>query len=631
MIKKLWKAATAKKDSHQANASGMETDVMDSKLQKINLRIPQQTLTSLSFAEASEKGISRWLENLPKANIGETARQLYQGLIELNQLKIAPDVRVAMLEKIRQDVHYVCNALAKYYLGQSIVLTDKPRKVANLSQALQNHLANGYKIVVAEEKSIKSRDHSDLMALAIQRALRGLCGPLLRAYQLYCPVSDGIWQEMHQLYQLAAKRQLQQRQVSDPEASDGKSLSVEQAYLTALLMGAARPNQMRQSAMARLFKQLENWSKQARLLPASDNSGLFIINPAKDTPPRYRSLITDEDLSQCLAMDTSVLVDGLKDYMLNGGDGRGSIKVPEGLGIELLQHLSQSWGDLAERTFNRVPGRGKLRVTIGMSGTHFRIAQTSFANFIEADELELNPFSDAARRKKDDGWSGAQMLESDQTVDWVPASTAVEEIDYSAAPGGVDEEDEGDYPIFQLPIVNHSPGGFCLTWPHEVPKQLQAGELLSIQEDSDNTWSLAVVRWIRQVRGGGTQMGIELVAPHCTPCAVKLLPKAGEPSQYLRGLILPEVTAIDRPATLITPRLPFQINNKVMVLSGGHEYRVQLVDRVTSTGSFSQFEYRRLEDEAGQSEKKPTKKAEGGATELSLVSDDDFDSLWKSL
>lgn len=69
------------------------------------------------------------------------------------------------------------------------------------------------------------------------------------------------------------------------------------------------------------------------------------------------------------------------------------------------------------------------------------------------------------------------------------------------------------YPTFTLPIVNHSPGGYCLAWPKEVPGQLQAGEILGLQDSPNQAWSVAVVRWIRQVRGGGTQMGIELVAP----------------------------------------------------------------------------------------------------------------------
>lgn len=592
---------------------------MDNTARTLTLRLPEQTLTSLSFAESSEKGIIDWIAELPKANIGETARQLYHGLTELNQLQIAPDKRLAMLERIRPGVHYVCSALARYYLGQSIVLEDRPRKVANLSQSLQNHLANGYKIVVAQADNIKSRDRGELMTLAIQRAIRALSGPLLRAYQLYCPVSDGTWLEIHQLYLAARTRNLHLDAIKDPESVDGKPLSIERAYLAVLLMGAARPNQIRQSAMAKLFAVLEEWSGMVQLVEPDSPDGLFIINLDMDCPPRYRSLVLDEDLTGSLGLDTRQLVETIKHRLLDNDDAAQRLRVPEGLGVELLQHLSQSWGDLAERTFNRMPGRGELRVTIGMSATHFQIAGQSFSQFMNAEDT--NPFSDAARRAAQEGWSNA--FDGDKDIEWAPD---VEKINYHTTTEPSDEENAENYPVHSLRIVNHSPGGFCLTWPREVPKQLQAGELLGVQERSDQGWSLAVVRWIRQVRGGGTQMGIELIAPHCTPCAIKLLRKAEQPSRYLRALLLPEVTALDRPPTLITPRLPFQVNSRVMLCLGGQEQRALLVDRVMTTGSFSQFTHQ----VTGQIDKAGGK-SETDSTSFAIATDDDFDSLWKSL
>ncbi|MEL0167833.1 MAG: molecular chaperone [Pseudomonadaceae bacterium] len=595
---------------------------MDSTTQKTHLRIPQQTLSNLSFAEGSEKGIAQWLANLPKANIGETARQLYQGLIELNQYNVPADRRMAMLERIRPEVHYVCTALSRYYLGQSIVLEDKPRKVANLSQSLQNHLANGYKIIVAQERSIKSRDHANLMTLAVQRSIRGLCGPLLRAFQLYCPVADGVWLELHQLYQLARKRGLHQTPVADSESADRQALSIEQCYIVALLMGAARPNQMRQSAMGKLFATLEDWSRHTSLVSPDDSKALFIINPDMDCPPRYKSLIRGESLEHSLGLDTRRLVNAIKEFMTAGSAYRGPLHVPNVLGIELLQHVSQSWGDLAERTFNRIPSQGHLRVSIGMSATHYRISGKSFARMIDASDAELNPFSDAAQKAKQGGWTGA--FDGAESVEW--HASGIEQIDYGSSMDEQDDEGDEQYPIHSLPIVNHSPGGFCLTWPKEVPKQLQAGELLGIQEANEQDWSLAVVRWIRQVRGGGTQMGIELIAPHCTPCAAKLIRKTGEPSQYLRALLLPAVTAIDRPATIITPRLPFQVNSKINLLHGGTTERANLNNRVAATGSFSQFEYQLIDQPAQE-------KAHSETNSASLTSgpEDDFDSLWKSL
>ena len=378
---------------------------MDNTTYALNLRVPQQTLDSLSFADSSEKGISQWIAELPKANIGETARQLYHGLIQLNQLRIAPDRRLAMLELIRPQVHYVCAALSRYYLGQSIVLEDRPRKVANLSQSLQNHLATGYKLVVMQEGDMKNRVRVDDLSLAIQRAIRALGGPLLRAYQLYCPVADGIWLEIHQLYQLARRRKVHQVAVADVESQSGRSLSIERTYMAILLLGTARPNQMRQSSMARLAATLEEWSTLASLTEADAPGAMFVINPQMDCPPRYRSLVQEEDLTGSLGLDTRPLVDAIKAYLLDSDSPDNRLKVPEGIGLELLQHVSESWGDLAERTFNRTPGRGELRVTIGMSATHFHIAGTTFSQFIDADDT--NPFSSAAQRARQEGSSAA--------------------------------------------------------------------------------------------------------------------------------------------------------------------------------------------------------------------------------
>ena len=121
-------------------------------------------------------------------------------------------------------------------------------------------------------------------------------------------------------------------------------------------------------------------------------------------------------------------------------------------------------------------------------------------------------------------------------------------------------------------------------------------------------------------------MGIELIAPQAQPCAVQLLRKAEQPSQYLRALLLPEIAVISQPASLITARLPFQEGNKVHINSGGEERRALLTRRKTSTGSFNQFEYRLLDQPARENTTPVT-----GSSGLTVGTPEDFDSLWKSL
>jgi hypothetical protein len=133
------------------------------------------------------------------------------------------------------------------------------------------------------------------------------------------------------------------------------------------------------------------------------------------------------------------------------------------------------------------------------------------------------------------------------------------------------------FSTYVLPVINHSPGGYCLAWPDAVPAELQAGEMVGIEDTADAGWSIAVVRWIRQVRGGGTQMGIEQVAPYAEPCGLQLVRTRDDHSHYLRDLLLPAISAIDLPATLLAPCLPFQEGHKVLINTNGEERRADWI------------------------------------------------------
>lgn len=602
---------------------------MDKQSPHLLLRVPTPDRQGLSFCEANPRDMKRWIAGLPKANIGETARQLYQGLIELNQLITPSDNRLQILELLRPEVHFVSTHLERHFLNQSIVLDERPRKVANLCQALQNHMAIGYKLIIAQELPRLSKERAQLLTVALQRASHALCGPLVRASQLYCPVPEGLWLELHQLYRIARQHGLHQVQVRDGLARNGTSLSHEQIYIGALLLGCARCNQMRQSGIARLAEAVESWSKMATLHSADAPNSLFAVAPQLDGPPRYKSLFSDTELNSLLGLDPQALVDAIKEHLLLPPDSPelNRLQVPEGMSTDLLQHLTSAWGDIAERTFQRTAGRGSLTVCIGMSAVHYYLAgKRNFSDVLKQEEApRAAQFATSTSDSSKDVWANA--FDAQRESQW-ENGIPMEVIQYKSPqrPGEPTEPPPETYPTFEVPIVNHSPGGYCLSWPKEVPAQLQAGELLGVQDAPDQTWSVAIVRWVRQVRGGGTQMGIELIAPHAQPCGVQLVRKSDQNSQYLRAMLLPEIRVISRPATIITPRLPFQESNKVIINRSGDETRAILSRKQTSTGSFSQFEYRLLDEAnptSGTSVTAPNTPDKGG--------DEDFDSLWKSL
>lgn len=587
------------------------------------LRAPTPTQSSLSFSEATPRDLKRWISRLPKANLGEMARQLYQGLSELNQLITASDNRLQMLELLRPEVYFVCKHLERHFLNQAIVLDERPRKVANLCQALQNHLATGYKQVIQQVAPTYSKDQSVLLATALQRALHGLNGPLIRANQLYCPVQDGLWLELHQLYQIARQFQLHQVQVDEPVAHHTSTLSPEQTYVIALMMGCSRCNQMRQLNIGKLADALEAWSALVTLQVPADESSLFALDLTSDKPPLYRTLFSDEQLPKLMGIRPLALADSINHYLAlpDGQRTPSKLLIPTGINTDLLQHLAAAWGDVAERTFQRTAGQGTLKLCIGMSALHYYVAgQKPFSELLQLNKASIvADFSlKVVNDNEDDPWAGAFDTHRGNTSSVL---LPYEEIAYEKSDNDADASSnaQNTFPTFDVNIVNHSPGGYCLAWQREVPAQLQAGELLGIQDDSGQGWSIAIVRWVRQVRGGGTQMGIELIAPFAQPCGMQLV-REQQSSQYLRTLMLPEVRAMGKPATVLAPRLPFQDGSKVMINLNGEERRATLSNRQISSTSYNQFEYQVYDaPKAAESEKPGPRPGQ------------EFDSLWGTL
>lgn len=583
------------------------------------LRAPIPMQARLSICEATPRDLKRWIANLPKANIGETARQLYQGLSELNQLLTPSENRLQLLELLRPEVYYVCKHLERHFLHQSIVLDERSRKIANLCQALQSHLAIGYKQIVVRITPTFSKDRAPLLTQALQRAIHCLNGPLIRSTKLYCPVPEGLWLELHQLYRIACAHRLQHLSLRDELASQTQNLSIEQTYVVALLLGASRCNQLRQNQIARVAEALEPWSQWIKLQLGKSSTGLFAVAPDLDTGPRYRTKFRAEQQESLLGIDPQPLVAAIEGH-LQKTDSSSPLPVPPELSLDTLQHLHAAWGQAAERSFQRTIGQGTLTLCVGMSALHFYLGgQRSFSDILKnpgARPAQFSATSVTGREK--DPWHQAFDAAPQGTAD---ALLPYEEIEYPQLLND-DSHEASDrnqhFPTHVLSVVNHSPGGYCLSWPGAVPAELQAGEMVGIEDAAGQGWSIAVVRWIRQVRGGGTQMGIEQVAPFAEPCGLQLVRTRDDHSQYLRGLLLPQISAIDLPATLLAPRLPFQEGNKVMINTNGEERRVGLDRRVASTNSFNQFAYRPLETA------KNDNAAVSGAEE-------NFDSLWKSL
>lgn len=589
------------------------------------LNIPQQTLTTLSFCEPNARQLKAWVSGLPMANIGETSRQLYHAVIEFNQLRISDASRLELMDMVREPIHYVCNSLNQKYLNQGVALDDQQRKVANLAQALQTHLATGYKIIVQHMLAQGTIKQKALMAKAVHRTLSDLIPSLLRSYQLYIPTPTGLWREIHQLYQIASAFNLHTTPIEENE--QGKRSNIQEVYLRAVLLGTSQPNQLLQRELTDVFAALPRWTPLLDIDDVADEKSVLVINPETDQPPQYSYLIKQANFSEYLGINTLPLVRPLHDELKRAQASAGveekapSRILPKEFNQALLEHLVQSWGGMKQRAFSRTQSSGKVSLTVGLTGTHFHMSGgVGFYSQLYGQSANAeNPFIGAVSSRF--AAFETQAVQSQKDV-WEDSFDAGQRRMPGSEEDAIDfpQDAQEDHPSYSGLLVNVSPRGYCIQWTDKAASNLKTGEVVAVKEEKLQHWNLGVVRWLRQSKDSGTQMGVELIAPNSQPCGIRQLHKTGAHGDYLRGLFIPEIRAIGQDASVLTPRLPFQVGNKVTINISGNEGKYQLTKRILSTGILSQFQVRKVAHKPAESERNQA-----------IGADDSFESLWRQL
>lgn len=152
--------------------------------------------------------------------------------------------------------------------------------------------------------------------------------------------------------------------------------------------------------------------------------------------------------------------------------------------------------------------------------------------------------------------------------------------------------EERSFPVFEVQMVNASPGGYCVEWSDRLPAEVKTGEIVSIQEEHDGKWVIAVIRWISQLENQRTLLGLELISPGGKAYGAVTRQKTGEGAEPQRVLLLPEIKLVGQPHTLLTPRVGFRERQKITLIRNDETLNVQLLRQVASTGSYSQFDFR---------------------------------------
>ncbi|MBB72845.1 MAG: hypothetical protein CMF50_10675 [Legionellales bacterium] len=545
---------------------------------------PKQPQKSNSVREAEH-----WIEALPLANVSKTSELVYDylGGIAKNALSIKDNI--AILIALEPTLEFIRRSLKKYYLGPTNTSTAQKPKIIKISLALESRAASAYAFCLRENKLKKElKPNSRQIVSAIYQALTHLCNILVICFQLYRLPPKELWLKIHRLYHFADENELTDIPIC---IGDDKKSTVLNAYKRCLLLATTDPYRFRHQEIGLIDQKLNDWYDLVDIIERDFDKALFVWQLDQDKMPQYRLVDQKQtEKTTCRGLVTQKLPQVINKFLETYTEKK------DGISVSALQHLRHVWGVFTPREHPRMPESGKLNVCIGLSATHHSLSgEKPFAKLQQAKstELETSPedveLSPALKRWEKD--------QSSATPD--PWEIMYTNINTDALAGikplvdmGTDEDvQKPKYKPQQWDIIDASPTGLCLASKASDNVSLLAGEIIGLQEPSQKyayQWRIGMIRWVR-CENTMVKLGIQILAPSAVGIAIQI--RRDTNTDYLRGLLLPDLVNIGQPSTLILPPLEAKEGDTAHIISQNLESEVKLNRCLISNNSFQQFAY----------------------------------------
>lgn len=597
----------------------------------LGLNVPELQKPEKDDLDLRPKTVDEWLDSLPRGNVGETARRLFEALVQANRFKYTYQHRQHFLDASRETIAYVTDAMKRHFVGINSPLPAKNQKIAAATREIHQAMATGYMICIENflSHSLFFSD-SKLLATLIQRAMNAFGHVLLTCYQTYTPTPSGIWADLHRLYNAAEQHKALTISLVDEQNVHAVKTNVLCEYMRLIILALASPYRLRHGEVGKVYNVLERWVHKTRLsTPDNDSSKVatkFAVNLASDEPPRAQSLATENCIGEfCRILDTTALSNAIRKDLKHGfKTGETTITSLDmsrpDLSHDLMKRLLIAWCIVPKRSFPRAQKQEHVQVALGLTTIHQIIIsgskkKTDQEIFEKAAHYETGRAKSSVNDAKPDVWEmiyfptdveGFEHLEEQFSKD-NNQSNAVKKPDQAPE---------------TWMILNEGARGYCLQTLSQTASRVQVGELIGVRraaKESTWKWGVGVIRWLRNTSAEGLMLGIEMLTPDAAAIGLRAVTNAKH--DYQRTLMLPELRAMNQPTSLITTAVPYRVGQQLVINLLGQEILVKLNKQLLNTGLFAQFMFDIMEEQA----------AVHHGQEKQDDNDPDFSGVWNTI
>lgn len=498
---------------------------------------PTATAPAPLFSDLEE--CRSWLKTLPVLNPLQTQGQLLEQLRLLNGYTLGGEVRLTLLEALREAILYAQGESAKRFSGKPLPLSLPEQAVQQAVHQLWAALHDGYlrclDACLAGDSGLKLH-----AATLCQRALAALTDAYIDLMRAGCPPDSALWRQAHALYSNAETLGITRLAVPDGQRAAG-AMTPAAAYVELMLLTAASLHELPLRQQSWVIRWARRWAEKVDILAAAPTLHTpalpLCVDLAGTLPAGFRRL----EGAAIRWLETTELRKSLKRRLtlLAKGD---PADTPARLGLgddcaqpacgEVLRGIYPRWvkGGI-QRRHERHPLSGACRFAAGIDAIHYYLSgHQAFKppGSTGADELrrqreELATFGRIATRFEEDFSRNHDF----QLESW----TVIE-----------------DWGLF-----DQSADGLRLVRPRlQSGGRLAVGQLVAIQAAGHSGFLLGVVRWA-QVVDEQLAAGIQLMTSRPLPVAVRRTGVMATQDKYQPGFLLMAPQAPKQPTEVILP------------------------------------------------------------------------------
>jgi len=576
--------------------------------------------TTFSQFNTQPQAVDEWLENLPIASIGETARQLYMAMRDVNRQDNVPvKHHFHLLEGITEPLILILPELYRHYAGKPLPLSAKRRKVADLYTQLLRQSILGYQQVIAHSIELSRFGWKKVVTTSVHRIFY-LSSLLLCNYrQLYMPYQKGMWQQLYWIYQLIEKYNLLSAKITGlGEAPKKTSIDIE--FKKLLLHSLLSPNLFKPAELQNVIQNLDIWVQRVAVATShrGENTQTYAFTLETDMPPALIAQDISNSENQLIDvryLDITGLITNINKLLKNAKLAKEEIKLCRGrfASRRSLLILINSWGRPSSRDGERRLIQGNAEVAIGVSAIHYVISDGRQPNPADVQEEE-------AIEQQDDfsitippvqpntlGQFGF-TTEKDASLDiWDSAYFEQQ----APTPSWTESMRMKVYSYLNAKVLNISKGGFCIALPQDGVEHIQMNEVIAVRGKTGQ-WQLGEIRWMVCPTTGPIRAGIKKHSQMVRPAELTL--QADFKSLPIKCLL----GKSENGYVLFLPNLPTRLDGKAITLEcNGDKRTIKFIEQLYSSpvGSAHLIEYK---------ETKPVPSS-------LAKNNDDYESIWASL